>query len=760
MTERTINNYINRKFAYLFVILTLVVILSVIFFIRGYIQTRISEYIYDLTIESINSSIFQFDESMGFIENSYDQLASSLILDFKEQLELQPEILSLNNHHYFEDSFSKILEDYQSELSILGISEQANLETVFYIFNEDGDILFSNNIQAIESLLTEKQLLFDSLNDGLALESFSYNNISNLFVKNAYIKLSDEYYLGLSLPIDRGLFDSILNRLDELEDNFDFIKNIQGFQNSFAEVDAESDPATPLVSLVNDSILIENDDNYSYTYYAAWNAASLDDEYFNSDLSYVQIDIDISDEMVPLNRALTFFISLVLFLAIIAVFLINRRLVSKISEPFAYLAENMSKLGSRDLASVDQNLERTDLKEINMLLASYQEMTSELSSSFEELQAINDELEDSYKESSMLAGNLNNLIQMASKLSDAVFDDKENFLIELFYVAENLIPEVDYGTVLLVENQQVKWLEAIGHDLEKIDKMDINLDNLKKMENFVYVSDVEKVKGNHTYQTFFDELVEKKRPIKSSLCVQLHVGDTLAGMLNYDIAKSSEGNFSKQSIETIKAFANLASAFLTIQSYKHIHERFQREIILAIINILEIHDSYTKGHSENVARISALLAKEMGFSKEDIKNIEWAGLVHDIGKILIKKEILNKPGILSAEEYKEIKKHTIWGYEVLISSEELREIAVSVRHHHERWDGEGYPDALQGEQIPLFSRIITLADAWDTMRSDRVYRKKLSREIAIREIEENSGKQFDPQVVKVAIKLIEEGKLK
>ncbi|HHU93070.1 MAG TPA: HD-GYP domain-containing protein [Halanaerobiaceae bacterium] len=180
-------------------------------------------------------------------------------------------------------------------------------------------------------------------------------------------------------------------------------------------------------------------------------------------------------------------------------------------------------------------------------------------------------------------------------------------------------------------------------------------------------------------------------------------------------------------------------------------------MILAIINILEIHDSYTRGHSENVARISSLLAKEMGYSNAEIRNIEWAGLVHDIGKILISKRILNKKGVLTAEEYEEIKKHSIWGYEVLVNSEELKEVALYVRHHHERWDGKGYPDSLQGQQIPEVARIIALADSWDTMRSDRVYRKKLSREIAIQELIDNRGKQFDPEIVDTALKLIEKG---
>ncbi|MFW5981091.1 MAG: HD domain-containing phosphohydrolase [bacterium] len=558
--------------------------------------------------------------------------------------------------------------------------------------------------------------------------------------------------------MDRNLFDKILKRFQELENNFPFIKNIESFkttQGEFADGLNEDD----IKMIGNTPVIIRGDADYNYTYYTAWNYFEDDDEYISSDTFFIKMEMDFSQEMHAFNRVLTIFISVVLFIAILTIFLINRRLIKKISAPFSYLAENMSKMGSHDLSTIDEKLERTDLKEVNMLLASYQEMTSELASSFEELKAVNDELEESYTETSILAENLHNVIQVATKLSDAVFDEKENFLVELFYVAEKLIPEADYGTVLLVENKQVKWLEAIGHNLEEIKKIPIKPDFFKAQDELIYIKDIDDEDTSIPYQGLMEELLENKRPIKSSLSVQLYVGDELAGLLNYDIAASSDDNFSRQSVETIKAFANLASAFLTIQSYKHIQEKFQREIILAIINILEIHDSYTKGHSENVARISALLAKEMGFSNEEVENIEWAGLVHDIGKILVSKDILNKPGALTVDEYKEIKKHTVWGYEVLVSSEELRDIAVSVRHHHERWDGDGYPDGLRGEQIPLFARIITLADAWDTMRSDRVYRKKLDKELAFKEVKDNIGKQFDPEVAKVAVRLIEEGKL-
>ncbi|OCL26732.1 hypothetical protein U472_08685 [Orenia metallireducens] len=180
-------------------------------------------------------------------------------------------------------------------------------------------------------------------------------------------------------------------------------------------------------------------------------------------------------------------------------------------------------------------------------------------------------------------------------------------------------------------------------------------------------------------------------------------------------------------------------------------------MIFSIINILEIHDRYTRGHSENVASISVEIAKRLDFSSEDIKMVYFTGLVHDIGKILVDKNILNKTTRLTDEEFAEIKKHSTWGYQLLSHSKDLEEIAIYTYCHHERWDGLGYPQRLKGDKIPLVSQIICVADAWDSMVNDRVYRQKLSRKVAIKELKDNKGKQFAPQIVDIALELIAEG---
>lgn len=193
-----------------------------------------------------------------------------------------------------------------------------------------------------------------------------------------------------------------------------------------------------------------------------------------------------------------------------------------------------------------------------------------------------------------------------------------------------------------------------------------------------------------------------------------------------------------------------------IRAYHQKEEKFREELILSVSSLLEIHDSYTGDHSRNVAILAKRLAEELSLDQEEIEYAYWTGIVHDIGKILVPLEILNKKGRLDEEEFKIIKKHPEWGYQSLARSELLSDIASYVLYHHERWDGKGYPEGLNGKDIPLVAQIIALADTWDAMCSDRPYRKALDKETAMEEIYRNKGTQFNPALVELFLKIITE----
>lgn len=175
--------------------------------------------------------------------------------------------------------------------------------------------------------------------------------------------------------------------------------------------------------------------------------------------------------------------------------------------------------------------------------------------------------------------------------------------------------------------------------------------------------------------------------------------------------------------------------------------------IRALENALQAKNDYTEGHSRRVAETSVEIARAMGVPREEIRHVELAALFHDIGKIGIRDEILNKNGGLTDDEYEHVKSHPVVAAQILSPIEELVPIVEIVRHEHERWDGKGYPDGLSGAQIPLGSRIIAVADAWDSMVFDRIYRPALTLEEALAELVRNGGVMFDPECVRVFCEL-------
>jgi putative nucleotidyltransferase with HDIG domain len=181
-------------------------------------------------------------------------------------------------------------------------------------------------------------------------------------------------------------------------------------------------------------------------------------------------------------------------------------------------------------------------------------------------------------------------------------------------------------------------------------------------------------------------------------------------------------------------------------------------ILKSLVNALEAKDPYTGKHSERVTIFAVRLARTMGCRPNDIEVLRTVGYLHDIGKIGITDKILNKPGGLVPEEYEMVKRHPVIGEAIVRELGLSAEERAIIRHHHERWDGKGYPDGLSGTDIPFLARIVTVADAFDAMTSKRAYRDSLPLEQAKQEIRDNRGRQFDPDVVDAFFAVMEERK--
>ncbi len=192
-------------------------------------------------------------------------------------------------------------------------------------------------------------------------------------------------------------------------------------------------------------------------------------------------------------------------------------------------------------------------------------------------------------------------------------------------------------------------------------------------------------------------------------------------------------------------------------------EKMNEMTFRTIASTIDAKDEYTGGHSERVGDYARIIlkkvAKKYDMDEEDLNRIQYIGKMHDIGKIGVPDSVLNKKGTLDEGEYEEMKKHTVIGSDILMNLDTIAGLKEGVRSHHERWDGRGYPDGLKGEEIPLFGRILCLADCFDAMTTDRVYRKHLTRDKVIEEIKTNKGTQFDPELADIVLQMIDNGEL-
>ncbi len=175
-------------------------------------------------------------------------------------------------------------------------------------------------------------------------------------------------------------------------------------------------------------------------------------------------------------------------------------------------------------------------------------------------------------------------------------------------------------------------------------------------------------------------------------------------------------------------------------------ERLSVATLEALVNALEAKDPYMRGHSARVADLAATLAHELGLSEEQVEQVRIAGRLHDIGKIGTRESVLNKQGPLTPEEFEHVKQHVVIGSQILSPLVHLGDIIPAVRHHHERWDGSGYPDGLRGEAIPLAARIIGTAEVYDALSTSRAYQEKMTPERAVERMADMVGTVLDPKV--------------
>jgi HD-GYP domain-containing protein (c-di-GMP phosphodiesterase class II) len=237
----------------------------------------------------------------------------------------------------------------------------------------------------------------------------------------------------------------------------------------------------------------------------------------------------------------------------------------------------------------------------------------------------------------------------------------------------------------------------------------------------------------------------------SSYAVAPLVAGTRGGCI---VAAIPDGDFGERELRLLGGLAHQAKlAIANASSYEGLERSFV-STVEALANALEANDEYTSSHARWITDLSLRVGRELGLGERALKRLELGALLHDIGKIGIPSDILSKPGRLTAEERAIMETHPELGERIIAPIDRLQDVGSIVRHCHERWDGDGYPDGVGGDSIPLESRIIFVCDAYHAMTTDRPYRKRLSHPEAVRRLRDGAGSQFDAAVVEVALTVL------
>lgn len=380
----------------------------------------------------------------------------------------------------------------------------------------------------------------------------------------------------------------------------------------------------------------------------------------------------------------------------------------------------------------------------------YNSLIYNLNEAFKESEDKRKELSiDSYK---------NELYRLMTSYLTGEYDSTQQIVKDIFRYLFNRVDACDQGSAFSIGEEYINYLDCVGYNLDSLNELNLPVD---KIELYTFSINKNKSPEKSLEAKLGIQEYEKYSASNPAIHESIYIGfideENIKFGISLDISEKkyqeTRATYSDEVVKELKDIQFLMTSMFRIKNMVGMKSIIQSDIVSSFIATLEYHDEYAKGHSEEVASIAEGIGKELLLSQDDLDELHWASLIHDLGKIVIPNSILNKPGELSDEEYELVKEHSINGETFLKRSKSLKVIAKYVRHHHERYDGKGYPDGLIGEEIPLLARIITLADAYHAMTSERPYRKALTHQSALQELIDNDGKQFCPIVLEAFLKM-------
>lgn len=360
----------------------------------------------------------------------------------------------------------------------------------------------------------------------------------------------------------------------------------------------------------------------------------------------------------------------------------------------------------------------------------------------QEKRTIAKETLDRYKELTLLYG-------IAEKISTNMSPPEVGSM--MLEQALYLIKADNASVALLDENDKLQELAGIGC-----------ADSQQRHRGVMQVTDIAADVIKQGRAEIVNDVQQDRRfianattPVSSLMCAPLKVKDKVIGVIT--ISTEAPHTYTADELKMLSSLAvQAASVIENATLYDQLHDTFFSTVNV-LAETIEMRDHYTGGHTRRVRDVSIAIGKNMGLDSDDLETLRLAASLHDIGKIGIDDAILRKPGRLSSEEFDQIKRHPEYGGEILQHVRGLRHIVPIVRGHHERYDGKGYPDGLKGQEIHLLARIIAVADAFDAMISHRPYRRALPLDVALAELNDNKGAQFDPHCTAALLDALNKG---
>jgi len=412
--------------------------------------------------------------------------------------------------------------------------------------------------------------------------------------------------------------------------------------------------------------------------------------------------------------------SSVTLLVFIAMILINKRLARLVEQRTEELKKKHEEL-------------QASYEELDAVNQEFRASNEELEAMNQELEDLNRRLEEKTEQAERFQRASQEILDLVNRLTYETLQEKE-FLFDILKVFKRYLPEHHFAGVIL-KSSQPGMITCVMREGEPI---------------------IKRIKASLGSEQTHEELLKivadvcNEKDLTGTELVPIRSQETIHGVFFYRCE-----NMNAVEKQYIEKFATFLANLLSFRSYVREQGLFQRRLLGVVVKALEYYDYYARGHSQNVALYATLFAERLGLERNVIRRLFWVGMVHDVGKIFVPQHILNKKGFLTTEEFELVKIHPLKSFE-LLSEAGLEDIARIARHHHERYDGKGYPDGLSGENIPFESRILTIVDAFDAMTTDRPYKKGMTLEQAIVEIERCSGSQFDPYLAKKFVDLLKE----